>query len=139
MVTPGDIESQARTIYQAICVHGMGDETPASLREWAKALQSGKYKQGYRALKRRHGDGPEDFYYCCLGVKGILNSVPFEVHPNVDHVFCVLGDHAILPSSELPEFVQGYFTDMNDIYRFSFDDIAQVLLLVADKCEADEY
>ena len=34
-------------------------------KAWVKALRSGKYKQGFNALKRTH---EEKAVYCCLGV-----------------------------------------------------------------------
>lgn len=36
--------------------------------EWAQALESGKYKQGHRVLRRRCYLTGEDDEFCCLGV-----------------------------------------------------------------------
>lgn|SRR5574343_435463 len=39
--------------------------TKITVKDWLKALRSGKYKQGEGYLKKETSDGPE---HCCLGV-----------------------------------------------------------------------
>lgn len=34
--------------------------------QWVAALRSGKYEQGFHAMRKKHKDGTETF--CCLGV-----------------------------------------------------------------------
>ena len=98
--------------------------------KWADALESGKYKQGYFALRSC------DDEFCCLGVlcdvvdpKGWsyrVNSVNFHYHDPEDPVNG--------RSGFLPKFItralgitpneEQEFTDMNDTHDMTFEQIA---------------
>lgn len=43
---------------------------PVTIKDWIRALRSGKYRQGAGALRV---NGPRISYYCCLGVLGELH------------------------------------------------------------------
>lgn len=122
------------------------------IKKWVKALRSGEYTQGKKALRDTENN------FCCLGVlcditKEKLNLewglgvdeiyymgeekcdgvLPFEVSEYLGEVL----DHRIVirdSNSKIPEdvsrylrFNDTYLTELNDDYDLTFNEIADIL------------
>jgi hypothetical protein len=131
----------------------------AIARRWARALRSGKYKQGRRYLKQKDADG--EFLHCCLGVLCELYQaerarkkqrkliVTVEVNPwNTVCSFKAPRKNDIEDTGELPTTVMRWagmrtgwgdytrgkaLTLDNDTHRKSFRRIATVIEKNVDK------
>lgn len=97
--------------------------------KWLEALRSGEYKQGTQALKTEDGN------YCCLGVLEMVcegqveRTLGTSGHPD--------GRIAVMPTSafytrnninaSLETFSPGVLSEMNDVGKLSFADIADYI------------
>ena len=64
--------------------------------KWAKALESGRYKQGKRALRTRTDNGK--LSYCCLGVLCNITKTTKWKHNNDSPHGSLYGEAGILPT-----------------------------------------
>jgi hypothetical protein len=103
-------------------------------RDWVKALRSGNYKQGRGRLCSVNGR------YCCLGV--LYDQLPDKewvrtttvIKENVWAIPVQFGDQELLDYNILPLDImaevgmshafQQRLTDMNDVEKLNFDQIA---------------
>jgi hypothetical protein len=97
------------------------EELAQSISEWVKALRSGEYKQRDGSLVSVTAEGSS---YCCLGVYGVLNGAEADAYT------LGIGDKtysSLLPEEMLPMAAQGFFATLNDTYRLTFEQIAEVV------------
>ena len=104
-------------------------------RKWAKALESGEYKQAKGALRKSGG-------FCCLGV---LCNLHAQEHPEIAEQQkdkgSYLGQSGFLPKEvmewvrmgsndgALPQQISGHWhlTGLNDGAKLTFPEIAKVI------------
>lgn len=92
------------------------------LKQWIKALRSGKFNQTREALRRK------DNSYCCLGVLCQLNGIEFKT-VSVNSGGDADGNHKVyreIKDNLLGETLTDKLTTMND-EGDSFGDIANYL------------
>lgn len=101
--------------------------------KWAKALESGQYKQTTGALRRLNKEGEHE--YCCLGVLcDIIQNEKFWKLESQHH-YSLYDDYGILPmkirrksgmKTAFGDFADMSLTHLND-QNFSFEYIAQII------------
>jgi hypothetical protein len=94
--------------------------------KWVKALESGKYSQGKRALKNNQNE------YCCLGVLLEVAGKKFTYGNTNQQMLCGYKQKwtGTLPTSfqkkwGIPDAVQDNCMVMNDLKGWSFKEIAK--------------
>lgn len=103
------------------------------LVSWIEALESGKYRQTKKALHNTDG-------FCCLGVECEISGVYKERVSESGHGYYggQLSLHPTLQVAKLNLFggeIRLSLVQLNDLFNFSFYDIAQMLkhFVVGDK------
>ena len=122
------------------------------IKEWVKALRSGKYTQGQDCLRGK------DDKFCCLGVLCDLTSRKKWDEENDEYYCTILGEEEVLPESilnllhleertpsfkislenpKLLEILKNYkeedrvyyddLIQLNDIWKLDFNQIADIL------------
>ena len=92
-------------------------------KSWVKALRSGKYKQGFGKLKSEASGR-----YCCLGVACHLKAKQTKkaVRKFTFHRVALDGD-GFAGSWLLPREQQKYLTNLNDVKKLTFNQIADYI------------
>jgi len=107
-------------------------------QKWISALRSGDYAQDTQFLQTEQG-------FCCLGVWREINGIPCDKNRQLGEEYKELGLRNELGRVPMRlvdgEFVNCYYLDLqaitlswlNDIYGYSFNDIANFCEKYADK------
>ena len=102
----------------------MKDINKELVEQWVEALRSGKYKQGRRTLRNRNDE------FCCLGV---LPDKVWEYlgREAVDYKVHVSTVNSKIPISVVESFLlplkEIHLITLNDVYKLSFEQIADIL------------
>jgi len=91
--------------------------------KWVKALRSGKYRQGFGTLKKRH-DINHRTVYCCLGVLRELMPAPYQKLESKNGGTLSKGQ---LTVADISYKVQNRLVNMNDGFHNSFTEIADYI------------
>lgn len=99
--------------------------TSAQFDHWIEALESGKYKQGQKALRT-----PDDGY-CCLGVLADTLGVEWDYDPADQIYFAKFPTGGVMPSYVpsiyVGEILQADLAYFNDGLKYNFHKIADYL------------
>ena len=100
------------------------------LRQWAKALRSGKYTQTQETLCRVGDDKTRSF--CCLGVLcDMVDTKRWKEDPFVENLswsgLTGLPPHSTLKRFGLSGAEAGQFVNLNDDHSATFEEIAEVI------------
>ena len=109
----------------------MKNPTKSQITKWVTALRSGEYKQTTSCLQTEYG-------YCCLGVackifiqehkleldsNGIIDGFGPNQQPNSPEWLTLVNPKFHTKTGE-------YLASLNDVSKFTFDEIADMLELV---------
>lgn len=102
------------------------------VRNWVKALRSGRYKQAKRTLMSGSGLGRGEYSYCCLGVACRVAKVPqeygvFRFSNGVAHSQRIPKDATLYRRLGLNFELSRRLMELNDEADRDFDYIAGVI------------
>lgn len=100
-----------------------------NLRRWINALRSNEYNQGYGLLYDWVNDA-----YCCLGVFCKINTNDFDD----DFVVTWLTAAQQQPMGVYDLNLQKFFSALNDNYKLSFGQIADVIETILNMLDKDD-
>ena len=123
----------------------LNDKQKLALELWAKALESGKYKQGCGLLKQVAGDSIFGAnLYCCMGVASEIMGLPNKLVKNAGHwpdgkAFAFSYEGLREPATSMPgaQWFQDTYgmswwwmhklSSANDVRKATFDELAAVV------------
>ncbi len=100
-------------------------------RKWAKALRSGKFKQGKSELRSNAPDGSSS--YCCLGVLCEINGESDEV---MEHTG--LSTAGVLDKYGMSGPMESALMELNDDANYTFEEIAEVIDAITTEGMCDD-
>lgn len=100
-----------------------------NIKKWVEALESGKYLQGMAQLRTPRTESYSGkTEYCCLGVAASVGGFTIKdeklLPPRVQKW---LGIEEKNPKLEKSNGRSSYASDLNDVYRLTFPEIAQCI------------
>lgn len=106
----------------------LSNRDKVQIRNWLKALRSGQYSQVKKVLQNDQG-------YCCLGVAcAVITPKVLQGRNGYGHLIGWIPSHQNASpawlkniNTETNERIKTRLTDLNDIYFFTFKQIADVI------------